>query len=147
MRTLIQSRKVVFQDRDETTIIPRIEQFLAINSQDREANLEEDFGAFKEEDVEDAEGKDEGHAVYVEGEEPGERDDGELHIGFLKVVPEDWHCFLDEAFEDALVKEGAVHGCGVVAWEEAVAELGEEEEGLSFGGVSAHSLTTALTGI
>ena len=52
------------------------------------------------------------------------------------MVPEDGDSFRDEGFEDALVEEGAVHGLRVVAREQAVAEGGEEVEGLGFGEVA-----------
>ena len=55
------------------------------------------------------------------------------------MLPEDRHGLFDEAFEDALIEEGAVHGGGVVAWEKAVAEFGEDEEGLCFGGVTSRA--------
>lgn len=132
----VEAGEVRFEDGDEGAVVGCVEELFTVDAEDGEADLEEDFGALEEEDVEDAEGEDEGHGVDVEGEEPRERDDGELDVGFDEVLPEDRHGLLNKRLEDALVEEGAVHGFGVVAGDEAVAERREEEEGLGFGHVA-----------
>ena len=51
MRAFAQPSKVCLEDGDESAVIGGVQEFLAVDAQDRKTDLEQHTGSFQEEDV------------------------------------------------------------------------------------------------